>query len=255
MKEKLRFPFQRYKILKKIGEGGWGEVYKAYDLWEEKELALKLLLDSAALRKFQGEFQLMTQLEYPGLVQAFDFGYTEDKRAYFTMELVEGPDLYQINFKEDLKKLYQVALKLLVILDFIHSQGIVHCDLKPDNIRLTKDPFGLKLLDFGLAEKLGSFAKTKPQGTLAYIAPEVLRNGKKDERADFYSMGIMLYELITGSLPFSEDDPIKLISSHVEKKPVSPSELNPSIPEKLNDLVLLSGKKIPLFPSEQKTSF
>ncbi|GAG11096.1 unnamed protein product, partial [marine sediment metagenome] len=237
MKEKPRFPLERYEILKKIGEGGSGEVYKVFDLWEQKELALKLLLDRSVLRKFQDEFQLMTGLQYPGLVQAFDFGYTEDERAYFTMELVEGPDLYQINFKKDFKKLYQVALKLLVILDFIHSQGIVHCDLKPDNIRFTKDPFGLKLLDFGLAEKLGSSVKTKPKGTLAYAAPEVLRNGKKDERADFYSLGIVLYELMTGNLPFWEDDPLKLISCHAEKKPAPPSELNPSIPEKLNDLV------------------
>lgn len=245
MKEKLKFPLPRYEILKKIGRGTWGEVYKAYDIWEQRELALKLLLKQALLKKFQGEFQLMSELQYPGLAQAFDFGYTQDKSAYFTMELVEGPTLCGIDFKQNLKKLCELALKLVVVLDYVHSQGIVHCDLKPDNIRITKDPFGLKLLDFGLAEKLGSFAKTKPRGTLAYIAPEVLTNRKKDERADFYSLGIMLYELITGRLPFSEDDPIKLISAHVEKKPGSPSELSSSIPQKLNDLVLKLLEKSP----------
>lgn len=245
MKERLKFPLQRYKILKKLGQGGLGEVYKAYDLCEEKEVALKLLLNRGFLKKFQDEFQLMTQLQYPGLVQAFDFGYTEDKRAYFSMELVEGPNLYQINFKKDLEKLYQVALKLVVILDYIHSQGIVHCDLKPDNIRLTKDPVGLKLLDFGLAEKMGSSTKSKPKGTLAYISPEVLKNKKIDERADFYSLGIMLYELITGRFPFLIDDPIKLLSSHLEEKPVPPTEFNPSIPESLNDLVLKVLEKSP----------
>jgi serine/threonine protein kinase/tetratricopeptide (TPR) repeat protein len=245
MKEKLKFPLPRYEILKKIGRGTWGEVYKAHDVWEQRELALKLLLKGSLLKKFQGEFQLLSELQYPGLAQAFDFGYTQDKKAYFTMELVEGPTLCGIDFKQNLKKLYELALKLVAVLDYIHCQGIVHCDLKPDNIRVTKDPFGLKLLDFGLAEKLGSFTKTKPRGTLAYIAPEVLTNRKKDERADFYSLGIMLYELITGKLPFPEDDPIKLISAHVEKKPVFPSELNSSIPQKLNDLVLKLLEKSP----------
>jgi len=245
MKGKPNFTLPRYDILRKIGKGGCGEVYQAYDIWEEKELALKLLLKPAFLKKFQGEFQLMSQLQYPGLVQAFDFGYTQDKRAYFTMELVEGSTLCPVKSRDDLKKLYQTALKLVVVLDYIHSQGIVHCDLKPDNIRVTKDPFGLKLLDFGLAEDLGTFARTKPRGTLAYIAPEVLTNRKKDERADFYSLGIMLYELLTGKLPFSQDDPMKLISAHVEKKPLPPSKLNPGIPQRLNDLVLKLLEKSP----------
>jgi len=238
MKHRLKFPLQRYKTLKSLGQGGLGEVYKVYDLWGEKDLALKLLLDPDFLKKFQEEFQLMTQLNYPGLVQAFDFGYTEDSTPYFTMELAEGPHLNQRDFKEDLKELYPVLLKLVVILDYIHSQGIVHCDLKPDNIRLTEDPFGLKLLDFGLAEKMGSSTKSKPKGTLAYTAPEVLKNGRIDERADFYSLGIMLYQLVTGRLPFQDGDPMKLLSSHLEQKPVPPSELNTQIPETLNDLVL-----------------
>jgi serine/threonine protein kinase/tetratricopeptide (TPR) repeat protein len=238
-------PLQRYQILKKLGQGGIGEVYKVYDLWEGKELALKLLLNKSYLKKFQQEFQLMTQLQYPGLVQAFDFGYTEEKRAYFSMELVEGTPPYQINFKEDLEKLYLIGLKLVMILDYIHSQGIVHCDLKPDNVRVTKDPFGIKLLDFGLSEKMGSSTRSKPKGTLAYIAPEVLKNKKIDERADLYSLGIMLYELLTGRLPFSSDDPMKLLSSHLEQKPVPPLELSPWIPKNLNHLILKLLEKSP----------
>ncbi|MGB2698285.1 MAG: BREX system ATP-binding domain-containing protein, partial [Candidatus Zixiibacteriota bacterium] len=246
MKKSLKFPYQRYKIQKKLGEGGLGEVYKAYDLWEEKEVALKLLLDQGHLKKFQKEFQLMTQLDYPGLVQAFDFGYTyEDKKPYFTMELVEGPHLSQLDLKKDLKKLYQIALKVVVIMDYIHSQGIIHCDLKPDNFRLTQDPIGVKLLDFGLAEKMGASTKSKPKGTLSYMAPELLKNKKIDERADFYSLGIMLYELITERLPFLEEDPIKLLSAHLEEKPLAPLKLNPRIPSSLNHLVLKLLEKSP----------
>ncbi len=240
-----KFPYHRYKILEKLGEGGLGQVYKAYDRWEEKEVALKLLLDQTHLKKFQKEFQFMTQLEYPGLVQAFDFGYTEDKKPYFTMELLDGPLLSQLDIKEDLKKLYPLILKVVVILDYIHSRGIVHCDLKPDNIQLTQDPIGVKLLDFGLAEKMGASTKSKLKGTLSHIAPEVLKNKKVDERTDFYSLGIVLYELITGRLPFLEEDPIKLLSAHLQEKPVAPIKLNPRIPPSLNHLVLKLLEKSP----------
>lgn len=245
MEKSLKFPYHRYKILQKLGQGGLGEVYRVYDRWEEKEVALKLHFDRSHLKKFQKEFQFMTQLEYPGLVQAFDFGYTEDKKPYFTMELVDGPLLSQLDIKKDLKKLYSLALKIVVILDYIHSQGIVHCDLKPDNIRLTQEPVGVKLLDFGLAEKMGSSTKSKPKGTLSYISPEVLKNKTVDERADFYSLGIMLYELITGRLPFLEEDPIKLLSAHLEQKPVPPLKFNYDIPRKFNDLILKLLEKSP----------
>ena len=238
MDEETKLFSHRYELKEKIGEGGLGEVFKAKDLWNKKDLALKILKEKIHQEKFKKEFEHLTQLSHPGLVKAFDFFYTFDKTPYFTMELVEGKDLDQVDFKSDLKKLFPLSIKICEILEYIHFQGLVHGDLKSDNFKLTSDPFGIKLLDFGLAEKMGVKNSEGLKGTIQYMAPECFRKMPVDERSDLYSLGVILYELTTGQKPFDASDPVHLITSILEKEPISAKKLNKLIPEGLDKLIL-----------------
>ncbi len=222
-----------------------GEVWKAWDFWDKKLVALKILKVPKLLEKFKQEFKLLKRLKHPGLVEPFDFNYTSKKIPYFTMELVEGVDLSQKNYKNNLDRFYQILVKIAETLEYLHSQGIVHGDLKPENFKLTKGIFGVKLLDLGLAEKVKSLRWEKPKGTLSYMAPEVFKKKDVDYRADLYSLGIILYEILTDTLPFEAEDPVHLITLHLEREAVPPKKLNDSIPQGLNDLVLNLLEKDP----------
>ena len=272
--ESFRFS-DRYKIIEDLGEGGIGRVYKAYDLWNRKEVALKILVsvkeNPLLLESFKNEFLLLTQLRHPGVVEVFDFGYTKlsgwtnatgdmtplshlpDEVPYFTMEFVEGQTLYHSfdlsNSKDfsqrESEKLFHFIWQICDILEYLHLRGIVHCDLKPDNLKVTDRIFNLKLLDFGLSEESGSKREKTAKGTLPYMAPEIFSDEPLDERTDLYSLGIILYELVTSKLPFISDDPMKIVSGHLEQMPVPPQDLNPYLSEPLNQLVLKLLEKSP----------
>lgn len=222
-----------------------GEVWKAWDFWDKKLVALKILKVTKLLEKFKQEFKLLKRLKHPGLVEPFDFNYTSKKIPYFTMELVEGVDLSQKNYKNNLDRFYQILVKIAETLEYLHSQGIVHGDLKPENFKLTKGIFGVKLLDLGLAEKVKSLRWEKPKGTLSYMAPEIFKKKDVDYRADLYSLGIILYEILTDTLPFEAEDPVHLITLHLEREAIPPKKLNDSIPQDLDDLVLNLLEKDP----------
>ena len=271
----------RYKIIKNLGEGGIGRVYKAYDLWNRKEVALKILTtgkeNPLLWESFKNEFLLLTQLQHPGVVEVFDFGHInpsgwgkppdeiahldpiQGEVPYFTMEFVEGRTLYQ-NFdlsssknasplKDSIlpqpEKLYHFIWQICDILEYLHLRGIVHCDLKPDNLCVTDRIFNLKLLDFGLFEKIGAKRKKTTKGTLPYMAPEMFSGEPTDSRTDLYSLGIILYELVTSKLPFFSDDPMKIVSGHLEQTPAPPKDLNPYVNESLNQLILNLLEKSP----------
>jgi len=240
--ERLSF---RYNLTQKLGEGGMGEVWRGWDLWDKKPVALKLLKETKHLEKFKKEFLFLKRLNHPGLVEPFDFNYTREKIPYFTMELVEGIDLSQKHLKKNLKEFYRITIKIAEILEYLHSQGIVHGDLKPENFKLTDDILGVRLLDLGLAEKVRSSGGEKPKGTLCYMAPEILRKQDVDHRADLYSLGIIFYEILTGRLPFEAEDPVHLITLHLERQALPPRDLNDSIPTGLSDLILCLLEKIP----------
>ena len=271
-------PFQfsaRYKIIKQLGEGGIGKVYKAYDLWNRKQIALKILVtgkeNPALWESFKNEFLLLTRLRHPGVVEVLDFGYTKPpgwtKPAndpappdhlhggvpYFTMEFVEGRTLHQnfnlASLKDSIlpesERLYHLIWQICDILEYLHLRGIVHCDLKPDNIKVTDRVFNVKLLDFGLWEKIGPRRKKTAKGTLPYMAPEIFSDEPLDERTDLYSLGVILYELVTSKPPFLSDDPMKIVSGHLEQQPVPPKDLNPQVDGSLNRLILDLLEKSP----------
>jgi serine/threonine protein kinase/tetratricopeptide (TPR) repeat protein len=265
----------RYKIIKDLGEGGIGRVCKAYDLWNRKEIALKTLTigkgDQLLWKNFKNEFLLLTQLYHPGVVKAFDFGYVKPSRCgksqdeitslnpiqdevpYFTMEFVEGKSLRQSfdpsNSGDFIipqsEKLYHFIWQICDILEYLHLRRIVHCDLKPDNLKVTDRIFNVKLLDFGLSEEIGAKREKTTKGTLPYMAPEMFSDEPLDPRTDLYSLGVILYELVTSKLPFFSDDPMKIVSAHLEQPPVPPKDLNPHLNEPLNRLILNLLEKSP----------
>lgn len=222
-----------------------GQVWEGWDLWDRRPVALKMLKVPQHLEKFKQEFLFLKRLSHPGLVEPYDFHYTSERVPFFTMELVEGCDLSRRDFKKDSKEFYRITIKIAEILEYLHSRGIVHGDLKPENFKLTSGVFGIKLLDLGLAEKIRSSGGEKPKGTLFYMAPEVLKKSEVDHRADLYSLGIILYELLTGRLPFEAKDPVHLITLHLEKQAIPPKELNHKIPDDLNHLVMSLLEKEP----------
>jgi serine/threonine protein kinase len=231
----------RYRLLERLGKGGLGEVYHAFDTWEEQDVAIKLAnqetLSKDEIENFKEEYRLLKQLKHPGLVEAYDFNYSGDC-PYFSMEYVPGKSLEEAFTDGGVELLNILTIELCEVLGFIHQRGIIHCDLKPDNIKVTSSPFRIKLLDFGLAEKKGSRINQQPKGTLFYMSPEVFQKKPLDERSDLYSLGVILYQATTSKLPFSYSDPVQVVSAHLEEKPRPPKELNPKLPESLNDLIL-----------------
>jgi len=262
-KKSLQIFSHRYEIVKHLGEGGIGKVYRTYDRWTGKEVALKVLAtdveNPSLLSDFKREFLLLSQLKHPGVVEVLDFGYAEDTAQseklspYLTMEFVEGKSLGQAfaDFLDphqvpgEFERLTHLIWQISDILEFLHLRGMVHCDLKPDNLKVTDRTFHPKILDFGLAEKIGSKRGKETKGTLPYMAPEMFVEEPLDERTDLYSLGVILYELVTSRLPFSFDDPVKIVSAHLQQKPVPPSKLNQNLPPSLNQLIMKLLEKSP----------
>ncbi len=233
-----------------IGQGGLGKVFEILDLWEKRKLALKLHSSEGAeeknsLENFKREFRLTSELSHPGVVEVYDFGYTEENIAFYTMELVEGEELSPEIALPDLDGFYRIVWQICDILEYLHSRNLIHGDLKPSNFKLTRNIFSVKILDFGLARKTSSQDPTSTSGTLEYIAPEVWLGEKIDHRADLYSLGIILFELLTSKPPFISEDPLVLRSNHLEKIPSPPSAFKPSIPPGLDSLVLKLLQKKP----------
>jgi hypothetical protein len=253
----------RYQILSHLGEGGVGNVYRAHDKWVHRDVALKTLSsetpDPITIGDLKSEFLLVAQLKHPGVVEVFDFGYAESQTPtgsdipYFTMEYVEGGslteacgDLRGARFSPSgFQELSRLIWQICDVLEFLHLRDIIHCDLKPDNIRITPRAFAPKILDFGLSEKVGSERSPGAKGTLSYMSPEMLRKEPLDPRTDLYSLGVILYEAVTGRLPFRSHDPVKIVSAHLQTKPQAPRELNHQIPSHLNDLILRLLEKSP----------
>jgi serine/threonine protein kinase/tetratricopeptide (TPR) repeat protein len=253
----------RYQVLQDLGEGGIGKVYRCLDQWTGKEIALKILasdlVNRSLLESFRHEFLMLTQLRHPGVVEVFDFGYLLSTEAagtplpYFSMEFVGGKSLAEsfpgsfdsFESSDETERFYHLVMQICDILEFIHLRELVHCDLKPDNIKITDHVFQPKILDFGLSEKAGTKRIKETKGTLPYMAPEMFQGEPLDARTDLYSLGVILYEMVTAKLPFTSDDPVKIVSAHLQQKPVSPLEINPHIPLHLSDLILRLLEKSP----------
>jgi len=199
----------RYEFLDSLGQGSWGEVVRALDRARSQVVALKLLKDPAghdvlADRFFHNEFRAMTQIEHPNIVQVFDFGQSPEGIRYYTMAVVPGEPLSKHKRKLQGKVLERAFEDLCCALSVVHAKGCLHCDVKPDNVMLSSDNGEHKaiLMDFGLNIDLSSMSDASPRGTVMYAAPEMLAGEQIDARADIYSLGIALLEVITGELPF-----------------------------------------------------
>ncbi len=251
MTEQLQDLGGRYRIVETLGEGGMGVVYLAEDTTAGRRVALKVmgkaLTDGAAgednLLRFKQEFRIMARLRHPNTCEVYDFGVLPDGRPYLTMEVVPGRGLDElIPLPPD--QLMDVLRQVGLALGYIHQQGFVHLDLKPDNIRVREDGV-VKLMDFGLMEVAGQ-ALDAVRGTLMYLAPEVAKQDRVDQRSDIYSLGAVTYHLVTGRPPFEGATPLQYLRAHLMDTPRAPRELTAGIPLALESAILKMLAKEPV---------
>ena len=240
---------ERYEILEEVGSGGMGVVYKAHDRKLDEDVAIKrldpeLLERSASLvERFKSEIRLARRISHRNVVRTHDFGEW-DGTYYLTMEYVEGitvRELIDTRGQVGISSALAIGSQLAQSLDVAHKEGVIHRDIKPANLLLDEGGV-LKVMDFGvacLAERTSSLTKDGTiVGTPAYMAPEQLLGGDVDARSDLYSAGVVLYECLTGSLPFEADDSTSLIMKVLEEEPPGPSTVNKDVPPSFSALVL-----------------
>ncbi|HEY9720763.1 MAG TPA: serine/threonine-protein kinase, partial [Oscillatoriaceae cyanobacterium] len=249
----------RYNVLKKLGEGGMGLVSLVEDTTTGQKVALKVL--SAAIGateetilQFKQEFRTMSQLQHPNCCAVYDFGILPDNAPYLTMEVVPGHGLDELipegYSEEEFKKVFS---QLLLALGYVHQLGYVHCDIKSENVRVKPvelDENGhelpkVKLMDFGLMERAGRSGGAI-KGTLGYMAPEMAKGGRLDQRADLYSVGCLAYEMLTGQLPFPTENPVEILKAHINDMPTPPSKIKEGINPEFERVILKLMAKEPL---------
>ncbi|TDX49202.1 Stk1 family PASTA domain-containing Ser/Thr kinase [Orenia marismortui] len=244
----------RYEIIEKVGTGGMAIVYRATDKLLGRPVAVKILQpqfadNETAVKRFNREAQSVASLSHPNIVNIFDIGRDDDLH-YIVMEYVTGNDL-----KEELKKVgrFEVdkAIQLITgicnALIKAHRNNIIHCDIKPHNILVTKDNRA-KVTDFGIARAVTSatMAHTNSvMGSAHYLSPEQAKGAKVSTKSDIYSLGIVLYELLTGQVPFTGENHISIALKHLEEKPPSPQEINQNISDELASIILKAIAKKP----------
>jgi beta-lactam-binding protein with PASTA domain/tRNA A-37 threonylcarbamoyl transferase component Bud32 len=242
----------RYKLLERIGGGGMAVVYKAKCLLLNRFVAVKILRseftdDEEFVKRFRVEAQAAASLNHPNIVSIYDVGKQDDVQ-YIVMELIDGITLKEyISQKGALpwKEAIGIAIQICSALDHAHRNFIVHRDIKPHNIMITKDGMA-KVTDFGIARAVTSATITMVGSTIGsvhYFSPEQARGGFIDEKSDIYSLGITIYEMVTGRVPFDGESPVAIALKHIQEKPDKPIDVNPSIPKGVNDLIVKAMKK------------
>jgi len=243
----------RYEIIEKIGGGGMAEVYKAKCRVLDRYVAVKILRsefveDEEFISKFKDESQAAAKLNHNNIVNIYDTGIDRDIH-YIVMEYVEGTTLKEYiknNKPIDIKESINIACQIGEALRHAHSNKIIHRDIKPQNILLTKDKVA-KVGDFGIARAISEKTITnsdKSIGSVHYFSPEQARGGYVDNRTDIYSLGVVLFEMVTGRVPFDGDTPISVALKHVNENMSKPSKYNEDIPDKLEEIILKSTNKI-----------
>ncbi len=242
----------RYEIQEIIGVGGMAVVYKAYDNIDDRIVAVKILKEEFLAneefrRRFKNESKAIAVLSHPNIVKVYDVSYG-DRIQFIVMECVDGITLKEyiqqqgvINYKEAVFFVTQI----LRALQHAHDKGIVHRDIKPQNIMLLENG-AIKVTDFGIARFSSSETRTMTDSTIGsvhYISPEQARGDITDDKADIYSVGVMLYEMLTGKLPFESDNTVSVAIMQLQQDPVKPREINPSIPVGLEQIVLKAMQK------------
>ena len=254
----------RYELGKLVGSGGMAEVYIAQDAVLGRKVAIKVLNEDLAnnkkfLARFQQEARSASSLTHPNIVKVLDAGEesvtdadgTEHVRAYMVMEYVEGLELSKLVARGPLKvpEAVRVAGEILSAVEFAHSAGIVHCDIKPDNIMITRQG-NVKVLDFGIARAAAAAfddlaQTTSVLGTAAYFSPEQAQGKKVDARTDIYAIGVVLFEMLTGKVPFEGDTAVAVAHQHIHAQPVAPSTFNTKVTPALDAVVLKALSKAP----------
>lgn len=245
----------RYKITELIGVGGMADVYRGSDIVDNKTVAIKILKTEFAdneefLSRFRNESKAIALLSHPNIVKIYDVGFSENLQ-YIIMEYIDGITLkdyieekHALNWKDAVHFMIQI----LRALQHAHEKGIVHRDIKPQNIMMLNDGT-IKVMDFGIAKfsrETGKTATDQAIGSVHYISPEQAKGEATDEKSDIYSVGVMLYEMLTGQKPFDSDNSVSIAVMNINDTPKRPRAVNPNVPAGLEEIILKAMEKNPL---------
>ena len=243
----------RYEIIKKVGNGGMATVYKAKDTILNRFVAVKILRDEFTtdqefIKRFEAEAQAAASITHPNIVSVYDVG-NQDNLYYIVMELIQGKTLKEIILEEGgplpWKWSVNIAIQIASALEVAHKNNVIHRDIKPHNIIITEDGVA-KVTDFGIAKAVSNSTITAfgtTIGSVHYFSPEHARGGITDAKSDLYSLGVVMYEMLTGKLPFDADTPVSVALKHMQEEPEEPADINENIPEAVNDIIMKALRK------------
>jgi len=244
-----------YEIENVVAQSGMAAIYRARDLRTGQTVAIKVPhfeveSDPLLFDRFKREEEIGKRLNHPGVMKVFDTG--ERSRVYMVMEWIDGKLLRRILTEEkklSVERATRLTIEICEALSYIHEHGVVHRDLKPENIMVDAEGH-IKLIDFGIASCAGTrrltFGKlTRTLGTADYISPEQVRSKRGDGRSDIYAMGVMLYEMLTGDVPFQGPSPLAVMNDRLLNDPMPPRELNPEISAELQEIIYRALEREP----------
>jgi eukaryotic-like serine/threonine-protein kinase len=245
-----------YEIERLVARSGMASIYRAKDTRSGIPVALKIPhpeaeADPLLFDRFRREEEIGKKLDHPSVMKVYE--NDEKRRIYMVLEWVDGRLLRQILIEQKklpVERAVRLTLNTLDALEYIHSHGVVHRDLKPENIMVVDPEDHIKLIDFGIAGAAGlrrlTFAKlTQAMGTPDYISPEQVKSKRGDARSDIYAMGVMLYEMLTGDVPFHGPNPFAIMNDRLLNNPVPPRELNPEISPQLQEIIYRALERNP----------
>ena len=244
---------ERYEIIKQVGNGGMATVYKAKDNVLKRDVAIKILRDEFTtdeefIKRFEVEAQSAAGLSHPNIVSVYDVG-VDGNLHYIVMELIQGKTLKEIILKEKgplpWKWSVNVAIQIASAIEMAHKNDIVHRDIKPHNIIITEDGVA-KVTDFGIAKAVSNSTITAfgtTLGSVHYFSPEHARGGFTDVKSDLYSLGVVMYEMMTGNVPFDADTPVSVALKHMQEDAKEPIEINKKIPTSINQIIMKALQK------------